>query len=77
MLYKSIEWENEGFPIFIEMVLKPLRLGYKFTEVPTNCYPRRQGESKNSFLQTAMYLKTALHIRFMKKKDILKKDSSL
>lgn len=77
VLYKSIDWENEGFPIFIEMVLKPLRLGYKFTEVPTNCYPRRQGESKNSFLQTAMYLKTALHIRFMKKKDILKKDSLL
>lgn len=76
-LYQSIEWENEGFPILIEMVLKPLRLGYKFTEVPTNCYPRKQGKSKNSFKQTAMYLTTALHIRFMKKKDILKKDSKL
>ena len=76
-LYQSIEWENEGFPILIEMVLKPLRLGYKFLEVPTNCYSRKQGKSKNSFKQTAMYLTTALHIRFMKKKDILKKDSEL
>ncbi len=76
-LYQSIEFENEGFPILIEMVLKPLRLGYKFLEIPTNCYPRKQGKSKNSFKQTAMYLTTALHIRFMKKKDILKKDSEL
>lgn len=76
-LYQSIEWENEGFPILIEMVLKPLRLGYKFTEVPTNCYNRKQGKSNNSFKQTAEYLPTALHIRFMKKKDILKKDSVL
>lgn len=76
-LYKAIEWENEGFPILIEMVLKPLRLGYKFIEVPTNCYPRKQGKSSNSRKQTAMYLNTALHIRFMKKKDILKKDSGL
>ncbi len=76
-LYQAIEWENEGFPILIEMVLKPLRLGYKFIEVPTNCYPRKQGKSKNSRKQTAMYLNTALHIRFMKKKDILKNDSEL
>lgn len=76
-LYQSIEWENEGFPILIEMVLKPLKLGYKFSEVPTNCYPRKQGKSKNSFKQTAMYLSTALHIRFMNKKDVLKKDSEM
>lgn len=76
-LYQAINFENEGFPILIEMVLKPLRLGYEFLEIPTNCYPRKQGKSKNSFKQTAMYLTTALHIRFMKKKDILKKDSEL
>lgn len=76
-LYQSIEWENEGFPILIEMVLKPLRLGYKFFEVPTNCYPRKQGKSKNSLKQTAMYFTTALHIRFMKMEDILKKDSEM
>ena len=76
-VYQSIDWESEGFPILIELVLKPLRLGYKFREVPTNCYSRKQGRSKNSFRQTAKYFTTALHIRFMRKKDILKKDSVL
>ena len=76
-LYQSIEFENEGFPILIEMVLKPLRLGYDFREVPTNCYSRKQGKSKNSVKQTVMYLGTALHIRIMKKSSILKKDCVL
>ena len=76
-LYQSIAFENEGFPILIEMVLKPLRLGFRFQEVPTNCYARKQGKSNNSFRQTAQYFSTALHIRFMKKEDILKPDSAL
>lgn len=76
-LYKAVAWENDGFPFFMELILKPLRLGYKFTEVPTNCYPRKEGKSNNSFKQTAMYFPAALHIRFMKKSDIVKKDSPL
>jgi len=76
-LYQAIEWESEGFPIFMEAVLKPVRLGYKFIEIPTNCYSRKQGKSNNSFKQTAEYLPVALHICFMKKKNILKKDSEL
>ena len=74
-LYQSIEWEEIGFPFLLEMVLKPVRLGYKFVEVPTNCYPRTEGKSSNNFFQTASYLKTALHIRFMRKESILKKDA--
>ena len=70
-LYKSIKFEEEGFPFLLEMVLKPVRLGYRFTETPTNCYSRKEGKSSNSFMQTADYLRIALHIRFMKKKDIL------
>lgn len=75
-LYKSIKFEEIGFPFLLEMVLKPIRLGYKFTETPTNCYSRKEGKSSNSFMQTADYLRIALHIRFMKKEDILldKKD---
>lgn len=76
-LYQAIAFENEGFPILVEMVLKPLRLGYRFTEIPTNCYARKQGRSNNSFRQTAAYFTTALHIRFMKKEAILKPDSAL
>ena len=76
-LYRSIRFENEGFPFLLEVVLKPLRLGYRFEEIPTNCYSRKEGRSNNSIRQTAMYLPTALHIRLMKKKDILKSDSKL
>ena len=72
-LYKSIKFEEEGFPFLLEMVLKPVRLGYKFTETPSNCYSRKEGKSSNSFGQTASYLRTALHIRFMPKKEILLK----
>lgn len=75
-LYKSIKFEETRFPFLLEMVLKPIRLGYKFTETPTNCYSRKEGKSSNSTRQTMDYLRVALHIRFMKKKDILldKKD---
>lgn len=72
-IYKSIEWESKGFPILLELVLKPVRLGCEFVEIPSNCYGREQGKSGNSFGQTAKYFTTALHIRFMKKADILKK----
>lgn len=71
-LYKSIAWEDCGFPFLLEMSLKPLRLGCEFTEIPTNCYPRTEGKSKNSFMQTARYLGCALHIRFMKREKLLK-----
>ncbi|MBQ9945681.1 MAG: glycosyltransferase [Clostridia bacterium] len=70
-LYLAVNFEETGFPFLLEMILKPLRLGYKFREIPTNCYPRTEGKSRNSKKQMAMYLKTSLHIRFMKKKDIL------
>ncbi len=70
-LYKSIRFEETGFSFLLEMVLKPIRLGYKFTETPTNCYSRKEGKSSNSNKQLLGYLKVALHVRFMKKEDIL------
>ncbi len=72
-VYKSINFESNEFPLLLELVLKPLRLGYKFKEVPTECRGRKQGKSSNSFWQTAKYFSTALHVRFMKKEDITKK----
>ena len=72
-IYKSINFESNEFPILLELVLKPLRIGCKFVEIPTDCKAREQGKSSNSFLQTAKYLSTALHIRFMRKEYIFKK----
>lgn len=70
-LYKSINFEETGFAIFAEMILKPIRLGYKFEELPTNCYSRTEGKSSNSWKQILSYLRVVLHIRFMPKKAIL------
>ena len=76
-LYKSLSLESTGFSILLELVLKPLKLGYEFEEVPSNCYSRKQGKSNNSYAQLPSYLHTALRTRFMKKEDMLKKDSAL
>lgn len=71
-LLKSINFEETNFAIFIEMVLKPLRLGCEIKELPTDCHSRTDGESSNSFAQLPSYLRTALHVRFMPKEKILK-----
>lgn len=73
-VYRSVKFEEIGFAFLLEMVLKPLRLGCKFVEIPTNCYPRTDGKSSNSIKQLPDYLRASLHVRFMKKSDILRKD---
>lgn len=75
-LYKSVDWRELGFPFLAEMVLAPLRLGASFREIPAACYGRQEGKSSNSFLQTAMYLKTALRIRFTRPERLLKPQES-
>lgn len=72
VLYESIDWKELNFPILVEMVLCPLRLGAEIREIPAKCYGRKEGRSNNSVWQTALYLKTVLRIRFSKKSDLLK-----
>ncbi len=71
-LMKSIKWEEEKHPFFLETALKPLRLRVKFIEVPARWIARTEGESQNSFFANFKYFKTAFHNRFLKKEDILK-----
>ncbi|MBQ3432107.1 MAG: hypothetical protein IJG23_04915 [Clostridia bacterium] len=71
-LYRKIQWREVGFPFATEFVLCPLKLGIPFEEVPAACYQRTEGHSSNSGIQTAMYLKTALRIRFTKPEKLLK-----
>ena len=71
-LYRSIKFEETNFALLPEMVLKPLRLGVKIKELPTDCRSRKQGKSSNSSLQLFSYLKVALKVRFMPKEKILK-----
>jgi glycosyltransferase involved in cell wall biosynthesis len=74
-LMRSIQWEETRHPFFLETALKPLRLGIRFTEVPARWQARTEGDSQNSFLRNFAYFKTEFKIRFMRKKDILRKDT--
>jgi hypothetical protein len=71
-LAKSIEWQEIKHPIFLEMSLKPLRLGVEMYEIPYNWKARTQGKSQNSFFQNFRYFKTLFASRFIKKSRILK-----
>lgn len=70
--YEKSNWKELNFPFLIEMVLVPLRLGYRFEEIPVDCYTRKEGFSRNSAKQTALYLKTALRVRFTPKTKLIK-----
>ncbi|MBR3835355.1 MAG: glycosyltransferase [Clostridia bacterium] len=70
--YRESAWQELNFPFLLEMVLVPLRLGYRFEEIPVSCHEREEGFSRNSALQTALYLKTALRVRFTKKSKLTK-----
>ena len=71
-LCNSIIWKESNFPILLELVLTPLRLDVSFHEIATSCYGRTEGKSKNTILQTSLYIHTALRIRFTKKNKLYK-----
>ncbi len=75
-LMKRINWEELKHPFFLETALKPLRLRTKFYEVPAKWVARTEGVSQNGFWQNFAYFKTAFHIRFMRRKDILLSDGA-
>ncbi len=70
-LVQSIRWEELKHPFFLETALKPLRLGVRFIEVPSPWKARTEGNSVNSFWANFAYFKTAWHVRWMAKENIL------
>lgn len=70
--YRKSNWQELNFPFLLEMVLVPLRLDYSFEELPVQCFERKEGFSRNSVKQTALYLKTALRVRFTPKFKLIK-----
>lgn len=70
-LVKRIRWEEQKHPFFLETALKPIRLGCKFIEIPAQWKARTEGVSQNSFFANFKYFKTAWHVRFMNKTNIL------
>jgi len=69
---QSIDWRETKHPFFLEMALKPLRLGIEIHEIPSKWRVRTEGESQNSFFQNFKYFKTAFICRFISKSKILK-----
>lgn len=70
--YARSDWKELNFPFLIEMVLVPLRLGYSFEELPVECHNRKEGFSRNSFRQTALYFTTAIRVRFTPRSKLIK-----
>ena len=66
--YRRSDWQELNFPFLLD----PLRLGYKFEEIPVGCFNREEGFSRNSAKQTALYLRTALRVRFAPKSKLTK-----
>lgn len=71
-IMKSIRWEELKHPFFLETALKPIRLDVGFVEIPAYWEARTEGKSNNIFWENFRYFKTAVHIRFMRKYDIVK-----
>lgn len=71
-MIRNIKWEEKMHPLFIEVMMKPIRLGMKSMEIPTRWKKRTDGKPNRNVFYFLPYLKTALHVRFMKKSDILK-----
>ena len=71
-LFQSIKWEELKHPFFLETCLKPICLGVKIHEIPSEWAARQEGESQNSLIQTFKYLKIAFKVKFEKKEDLLK-----
>jgi glycosyltransferase involved in cell wall biosynthesis len=67
---KNINWEEFGFPFLFETIVKPLRLGYKVTEVEAPWRARSEGVSHATWKQVFAYTKLGLRVRFLPKDKI-------
>jgi len=60
---KSIKIESQGFYVTVEIPLKLIKKGYKYTQVPIKWFGRKKGVSKLKVLRIGpSYLKTILKI---------------
>jgi dolichol-phosphate mannosyltransferase len=64
---RGVNWEYGRHEFCAEMLLKPVRLGYTATEIPTKWVKRPEGESKNTFMRNFKFASAAWKIRFAPK----------
>jgi glycosyltransferase involved in cell wall biosynthesis len=70
-LVKSIRWEELRHPFLFETLVKPIRLGVKIKEIPTEWKAREEGESQNPFLRNFEYFRIGLRTLFYSRRAIL------
>jgi len=70
-LVKSIRWEELRHPFLFETLVKPLRLGVKVREIPTEWKARVEGGSQNTFWRNFEYFRIGLRTLFYPKERIL------
>ena len=71
-LVQSIRWEELRHPFLFETIIKPLRLGVKVVEIPTEWKAREEGGSQNTFMRNFEYFRIGLKTLFYSRKRILK-----
>ncbi len=59
---RRVNWEYGTHEFCAELLLKPLRLGYRATEIPTRWVKRPEGESKMTFLRNFRFVSAAWKI---------------
>ncbi len=64
---RKVRWECGRHEFCVEILLKPIRLGFTAVEVPTRWIKRPAGESRNSFMRNFKFASAAWKIRFAKK----------
>ena len=72
-LVQSIRWEELKHPLFLETIVKPLRLGVEVVEIPTTWRARTEGESQNTFLRNFVYFRVGLKTLCMSRQNILRR----
>ena len=68
---RKVRWEYGRHEFCAELLLKPVRLGYRAVEIPTKWVKRPEGESKNTFLRNLKFASAALSILFTPKSRLL------
>jgi hypothetical protein len=64
--FKKFPLKESFTPVMLELVLIPVKMGVKIKELPTEYFGREEGKSKNSFILTILYMRTALRVKFSK-----------
>jgi len=62
-IIKKYKWKELKHPISLEMILRPLKDGYKSEEIAVKWKPRSEGRSKNPFFENFKYFNVGLKIK--------------